>query len=72
MEAFTPASAALMVYMALLSALAFGIWRALLKHNPVGRVTGCRIRNEWAPQPFFVALVLSVSLRLSGFNVLAL
>ena len=39
MSAFTPASAALMVYMALLSALAFSIWSALLKHNPVGRVT---------------------------------
>lgn len=39
MAAFTPISAALMAYMALLSALAFGIWGALLKHNPVGRVT---------------------------------
>lgn len=39
MSAFTPASAALMVYMALLSALAFSIWSALLKHNAVGRVT---------------------------------
>ncbi len=39
MAAFTPASTALMAYMALLSALAFGIWSALLKHNPVGRVT---------------------------------
>ena len=28
-----------MAYMALLSALAFSIWSALLKHNPVGRVT---------------------------------
>ena len=36
---FTLASAALMVYMALLSALAFGIWSALLKYNSVGRVT---------------------------------
>ncbi|AOW12708.1 multidrug DMT transporter [Hydrogenophaga crassostreae] len=39
MEAFTPASTALMTYMALLSALAFSIWSNLLKHNPVGRVT---------------------------------
>lgn len=39
MSAFTPASAALMAYMALLSALAFSIWSALLKHNPVGQVT---------------------------------
>jgi drug/metabolite transporter (DMT)-like permease len=39
MSAFSPASSALMVYMVLLSALAFGIWSALLKHNPVGRVT---------------------------------
>ncbi len=39
MAAFTPASVALMVYMVLLSAMAFSIWSALLKHNPVGRVT---------------------------------
>ena len=39
MADFTPASAALMVYMALLSALAFGIWSALLKHNAVGKVS---------------------------------
>ena len=39
MAAFTMASAALMAYMVLLSALAFSIWSALLKHNPVGRVT---------------------------------
>ena len=39
MADFTPGSATLMAYMALLSALAFGIWSALLKHNPVGRVT---------------------------------
>ena len=39
MSEFTPGSAALMAYMALLSALAFSIWSALLKHNAVGRVT---------------------------------
>ena len=39
MEAFTPASAALMVYMVLLSALAFGTWSALLKYNSIGKVT---------------------------------
>ena len=39
MSEFTPSSAALMAYMVLLSALAFSIWSALLKHNPVGRVT---------------------------------
>ncbi|MCC6194132.1 MAG: DMT family transporter [Burkholderiales bacterium] len=36
---FTPASAALMLYLVLLSALAFGIWSALLKHNAVGKVS---------------------------------
>lgn len=36
---FTPASSLLLVYMALLSALAFGIWSLLLKYNPVGRVS---------------------------------
>jgi drug/metabolite transporter (DMT)-like permease len=39
MSEFTPGSAALMAYMVLLSALAFSIWSALLKHNPLGRVT---------------------------------
>ena len=39
MSEFTLGSAALMAYMALLSALAFSIWSALLKHNAVGRVT---------------------------------
>jgi len=39
LEGFTFASVALMGYMALLSALSFGIWSALLKYNPVGRVT---------------------------------
>jgi drug/metabolite transporter (DMT)-like permease len=38
LDAFTPGSAALMAYMAVLSALAFGTWSALLKFNPVGRV----------------------------------
>ena len=39
MADFTLGSLTLMAYMALLSALAFSIWSALLKHNPVGRVT---------------------------------
>ena len=38
LHGFTPASIALLTYMALLSSLAFGLWSTLLKHNPVGRV----------------------------------
>jgi drug/metabolite transporter (DMT)-like permease len=38
LQGFTPASITLLAYMALLSSLAFGLWSALLKHNPVGRV----------------------------------
>ena len=38
LSGFTPASAALLGYMALLSAAAFTIWAALLRHNPVGRI----------------------------------
>ncbi|MEO7938291.1 MAG: DMT family transporter [Burkholderiaceae bacterium] len=38
LEGLTPESAGLMAYMAVLSALAFGTWSALLKFNPVGRV----------------------------------
>lgn len=39
MAPFTPGSAALMIYMVLLSSAAFGLWSALLKYNPVGRVS---------------------------------
>jgi len=35
----TPAAMALLVYLALLSAVAFTVWSLLLKHNPVGKVT---------------------------------
>lgn len=36
---FTPVSAALLGYLAILSAVAFTLWSLLLKYNPVGRVT---------------------------------
>lgn len=36
---FTPASAALLVYMALISAVAYSLWGILLKYNPVAKVT---------------------------------
>jgi drug/metabolite transporter (DMT)-like permease len=39
LQGWRPASASLLVYMALLSAVAFGLWAALLKHNRVGTVT---------------------------------
>lgn len=39
LSGFTPASATLLGYMALLSAAAFSIWAALLKHNPVGKIS---------------------------------
>lgn len=35
---FTPQSAALLLYLALLSTVAFTLWAVLLHHNPVGRV----------------------------------
>ncbi|HEY0918468.1 DMT family transporter [Devosia sp.] len=38
MAAFDAASAALLVYLALLSAVAYALWSVLLKHNPVGMV----------------------------------
>jgi drug/metabolite transporter (DMT)-like permease len=37
--AMTPASTILLVYLALLSAVAFTLWSLLLKHNPVGRIS---------------------------------
>ncbi|MEG0721777.1 MAG: DMT family transporter [Lachnospiraceae bacterium] len=36
---FTPSSMALLIYMALLSAVAFSLWTALLKYNPVSKIT---------------------------------
>lgn len=37
--AMTPASSALLLYLAMLSAVAFTVWSLLLKHNPVGRIS---------------------------------
>ena len=39
LQGFTLKSASLMVYMVLLSAMAFALWTTLLKYNPVGMVT---------------------------------
>lgn len=36
---FTPASTALLLYLALLSTVSFSLWAELLKYNPVGKVT---------------------------------
>ena len=35
---FTPASIALLIYMAMISAVAYTLWGILLKYNPVGKV----------------------------------
>ncbi len=37
-QGFTPASTLLLIYMALLSTIAFTLWTALLKYNPVGKI----------------------------------
>ena len=37
-DGFTPKSAALLIYMALLSTVAFSVWTILMKYNPVGKV----------------------------------
>lgn len=39
LAAFTPASVLLLVYMALISAIAYSLWGILLKYNPVSRVS---------------------------------
>ena len=36
---FTPASVLLLIYMALISAVAYSLWGILLKHNPVSRIS---------------------------------
>ena len=38
LDGFTPASTALLVYMAMISAVAYSLWGILLKYNPVGKV----------------------------------
>lgn len=38
LSGFTPASTGLLVYMAVISAVAYSLWGILLKYNPVGRV----------------------------------
>ena len=38
LEGFNPGSGALLLYMALLSSVAFSVWSLLLKHNPVGLI----------------------------------
>ena len=37
-QGFTVQSSALLLYMALLSTVAFSIWAELIKYNPVGRI----------------------------------
>jgi drug/metabolite transporter (DMT)-like permease len=36
---FTPSSVALLIYLAMISSVAYTVWGILLKHNPVGKVT---------------------------------
>ena len=36
---FTVKSSLLLIYMALISSVAFSLWALLLKHNPVGKVS---------------------------------
>lgn len=38
LEGFNPQSGALLLYMALLSSVAFAVWSLLLKHNPIGMI----------------------------------
>lgn len=38
LNGFTPASVGLLIYMAMISAVAYSVWGILLKHNPVGKV----------------------------------
>lgn len=39
LQKITPASLGILIYLALLSAVAYGLWSILLKYNPVSRVT---------------------------------
>ena len=39
LTAFTPASVLLLIYMALIAAVAYSLWGILLKHNPVSRIS---------------------------------
>ena len=64
---FTLASIALLIYMAMISAVAYTLWGILLKYNPVGKVAVLQIRfSALSFRLFFSAR----KIRLSVFRVL--
>ncbi len=58
LQGFTPASVLLLIYMAMISAVAYSIWGILLKHNPVGRVAVYGFMN-----PVFGVILSAVLLK---------
>lgn len=61
---FTLASIALLIYMAMISAVAYTLWGILLKYNPVGKVAVFGFTN-----PIFGVILSAVfSVRKSGFR----
>lgn len=57
-EGFTPSSAAMLVYLALVSAAAYSLWGILLKYNPVSRVAVFGFMN-----PVFGVMLSAVLLK---------
>ena len=57
LQGFTPASTLLLVYMAMISAVAYSVWGILLKHNPVSRVAVFSFTN-----PMFGVILSAVLL----------
>ncbi len=58
LHGFTAASTLLLLYMAMISAVAYSLWGILLKHNPVGKVAVYGFMN-----PLFGVILSAVLLR---------
>ena len=61
LKAFTASAAALLIYMAMISAVAYSLWGMLLKYNPVSKVTVFGFMN-----PVFGVMLSALLLKEKG------
>ena len=71
LKTFTPAAVAMLIYMALISAVAYSLWGLLLKYNPVSKVTVFGFMNP-VIGVLLSALLLSEKETLGAGSLLAL
>ena len=71
LKAFTASAAALLIYMAMISAVAYSLWGMLLKYNPVSKVTVFGFMNP-VIGVILSALLLNETESLGVSSVLAL